>query len=432
MSDLGFLEKLLDGAEAEWKPIETVGSLYGGLTGKSKADFQAGTASYVSYMNIFRNAEVDFDRFELVSLSEGEKQNAIRHGDVLFTGSSERADEAGISSAVTTNTGGNIYLNSFSFGLRFNEDISITPEFSRHLFRSDFMRKQIVKTASGVTRFNISKARFKKVLVPIPCPDDPEKSLAIQGEIVRMLDTFTALTAELTTELAARKKQYNHYRDQLFCFENTDVEWKNLGDVCDFQNGFAFKSSLFLNEGLPIIRIKNVSGGSVNMDDVKYFDPADYRENTDAFTVKKGDILVAMSGATTGKIGYYAHDLIAYLNQRVGKFLPNVDELNARYLYHFLLSQNQKIYSLAGGGAQPNLSSNALKAKINIPIPYPSDPVRSVAEQKRIAIILDKLDTLTTSLSEGLPREIALRQQQYEYYRDLLLSFPKPEEATEA
>jgi type I restriction enzyme S subunit len=168
------------------------------------------------------------------------------------------------------------------------------------------------------------------------------------------------------------------------------------------------------------------------MDDVKYFDPTDYRENTDAFTVEKGDILVAMSGATTGKIGYYAHDFIAYLNQRVGKFLPNVDELNARYLYHFLLSQNQKIYSLAGGGAQPNLSSNALKAKINIPIPYPSDPVRSVAEQERIAIILDKLDTLTTSLSEGLPREIALRQQQYEYYRDLLLSFPKPAEAVEA
>jgi type I restriction enzyme S subunit len=73
-----------------------------------------------------------------------------------------------------------------------------------------------------------------------------------------------------------------------------------------------------------------------------------------------------------------------------------------------------------------------LKAKINIPIPYPSDPVRSVAEQERIAIILDKLDTLTTSLSEGLPREIALRQQQYEYYRDLLLSFPKPAEAVEA
>ncbi|OQB48878.1 MAG: putative type-1 restriction enzyme specificity protein [bacterium ADurb.Bin157] len=139
--------------------------------------------------------------------------------------------------------------------------------------------------------------------------------------------------------------------------------------------------------------------------------------------VKKGDILLAMSGATTGKIGCYNIEDIAYLNQRVGKFVPNKDYLDNRYLYHFLLSKNEAMYVLAGGGAQPNLSSNTLMKKLFIPIPYPKDPKKSLDEQNRISSILDKLDALTTSITEGLPREIELRQKQYEYYRDALLTF---------
>lgn len=161
--------------------------------------------------------------------------------DVLFTGSSETADDAGMSSAITEKIEGSIYLNSFSFGVRFNNDVPITPEFSKYLFRSNFMRSEIVKTASGVTRFNISKERFKKIPVPIPCPDDPKKSLVIQAEIVRILDAFTNLTAELIVaildkfdalansisaglprEIALRQKQYEYYRDVLLNFPKPD------------------------------------------------------------------------------------------------------------------------------------------------------------------------------------------------------------------
>jgi type I restriction enzyme S subunit len=159
------------------------------------------------------------------------------------------------------------------------------------------------------------------------------------------------------------------------------------------------------------------------LDDVKFFDPSDYKENTSSYTVEWGDILIAMSGATTGKIGYYTKNETAYLNQRVGKFVPDPNLLNNRFLYHWLILQNETLYVLAGGGAQPNLSSNVLKEKLQIPIP-------PLAEQARIAAILDKFDTLTHSISEGLPHEIELRQKQYEYYRNLLLSFPKPEEGS--
>ncbi|EPS1815528.1 restriction endonuclease subunit S, partial [Escherichia coli] len=238
-----------------------------------------------------------------------------------------------------------------------------------------------------------------------------------------------------------RKKQYNYYRDQLLSFDEeqekpiyleklldgVEVEWKTLKDVCDFKNGFAFKSSLFKETGLPIVRITNIDGFNVNLDEVKYFSLNDYKEDLSSFEVSMGNILIAMSGATTGKVGIYKKEIKCYLNQRVGKFIPKENILNNNYLYHFLLLNTETIYILAGGGAQPNLSSNALMSKLLIPIPCPGNPEKSLAIQSEIVRILDKFDTLTNSITEGLPREIELRQKQYEYYRDLLFSFPKPE-----
>ena len=195
------------------------------------------------------------------------------------------------------------------------------------------------------------------------------------------------------------------------------VEWKPLGDVCDFKNGFAFKSSLFKENGLPIIRITNVDGKNINLTDVKYFNPVDYSENTKSYEVCNGDILIAMSGATTGKIGVYAHKNSAYLNQRVGKFLPKEEILNNRYLYHYLLSKVEEIYAISGGGAQPNLSSNALMAKIKIPIPCPENPKKSLEIQQKIVAILDTFSELTA--------ELTARRMQYSYYREKLFSLDK-------
>ncbi|WGO99769.1 restriction endonuclease subunit S [Saccharophagus degradans] len=205
--------------------------------------------------------------------------------------------------------------------------------------------------------------------------------------------------------------------------DGVEVEWKALGEVCDFKNGFAFKSSLFKEAGLPIVRITNVDGKNISLADVKYFDPSDYKENTASYEVTKGDILIAMSGATTGKIGFYTHENPAYLNQRVGKFLPKPKILNNRYLYHYLLSKVEQIYVIAGGGAQPNLSSNALMAKIQIPIPCPNNPQKSLEIQAEIVRILDAFTAMTAELTA----ELNLRKKQYNYYRDQLLSFEEGE-----
>ena len=190
------------------------------------------------------------------------------------------------------------------------------------------------------------------------------------------------------------------------------VEYRKLGEVCDFINGFAFKSSLFKDIGEPIIRITNINGNAVDLSNVKYFNASDYKSDLHPFAIYYGDILIAMSGATTGKIGYYCNKSTAYLNQRVGKFVPNKYILKNRYLFHFLCSKINELYIRAGGGAQPNLSSTKLMNDIVIPLP-------PLEVQKEIVRILDKFTTLEAELEA----ELTASKKQYEHYRNKLFSF---------
>ncbi|MFP6149807.1 restriction endonuclease subunit S [Helicobacter pylori] len=191
------------------------------------------------------------------------------------------------------------------------------------------------------------------------------------------------------------------------------VEFRKLGEVCDFQNGFAFQRKNFRNTGLPIIRISNIQNDRLLLDEVIYFSLNDYKgTNFEPFKITKGDILIAMSGATTGKIGILTFDTTLYLNQRVGKFKPNITKLNNKFLYYFLLTKINFLYSLAGGGAQPNLSSNQILQQITIPIP-------PLEVQQEIVKILDAFTELNTELNT----ELKARKKQYEYYQNMLLDF---------
>ncbi|PJI86654.1 restriction endonuclease subunit S [Luteimicrobium subarcticum] len=196
--------------------MSDLGTLYGGLTGKSKADFTGGSAPFITYMNVFSNLATDLDADALVEVGPNERQTAVAYGDVLFTASSESREEVGMASAVVREPSRPTYLNSFCFGFRPNSTADLDPEFAKHLFRAPVMRDQIVKTANGVTRINISKAPFGKMAVPLP---DVEE----QKHIAAVLDQFDALVNDLSSglpaEIAARRQQYAHYRDTLLSFK---------------------------------------------------------------------------------------------------------------------------------------------------------------------------------------------------------------------
>lgn len=196
----------------KFEELSRLGKFYGGLTGKSKDDFSDGNAKFITYMNVFSNIEIDTQIETLVKIEPDEKQKTVQFGDILFTGSSETPNECGMSSVLTKELADPLYLNSFCFGFRFDDPELFLPNFTKYLFRDVKTRKQIAKTARGVTRFNVSKKRFSKIRIPVP-------PITVQKEIADILDNFTMLQAELQAELTARKKQYEYYRSLLLTFD---------------------------------------------------------------------------------------------------------------------------------------------------------------------------------------------------------------------
>ena len=240
---------------------------------------------------------------------------------------------------------------------------------------------------------------------------------------MRILDTFTELTTELTTELDARKKQYNHYRDQLLTFEDGDVEWKTLGEVAEYSKNRISSDKVNTDTYVGVDNLLQDRRGKESSKHV----PTE--GNLTQYHV--GDVLIGNIRPYLKKIWH--SDRIGGTNGDVLVVHPTDQIIFPRYLYHLLASDNFFSYNMqhAKGAKMPRGNKPKIM-EFKIPIPNPNDPAKSLAEQARIVAILDKFDTLTHSISEGLPREIELRQKQYEYYRDLLLNFPKPEKQQSA
>lgn len=268
---------------------------------------------------------------------------------------------------------------------------------------------------------------LNELKIPIPCPDNPKKSLEIQAEIVRILDTFTELTAELTAKLTAeltgRKKQYNHYRENLLSFEDGKVDQLPMGqpEVGEFIRGGGLQKKDFTESGAGCIHYGQIyTHYGTYADKTKTYVSEEFFKK--ARKAKSGDLVIA----TTSENDTDVCKAVAWLGK--DEIAVSSDaciyshKLNPKYVsYFFQTEQFQKKKRQYITGTKVRRVNADDLAKILIPIPLPE-------EQNRIVAILDKFDALTNSIAEGLPREIELRQKQYEYYRNLLLGFPKPEE----
>lgn len=266
-------------------------------------------------------------------------------------------------------------------------------------------------------------SNFFNKKIPIPCPDNTEKSLKIQTKIVRILDAFTKLTAELTAELTARKKQYNYYRDQLLSFKEGEVEWKTLGEVTEkIYSGGTPKTSI--SEYWDNGTIPWMSSGEVNLETIykteKYISESGLK-NSSAKFVPKNSIVIALAGQgkTRGKVARTRINLTT--NQSLASLIFDDKIINPDYVYHFLRTQYENLRQISSGGGTRGGLNLSMISSYKLPVP-------SLEKQLHIVSILDKFDALTNSISDGLPHEIKLRQKQYEYYRDLLFSFPMQEQ----
>ena len=266
-----------------------------------------------------------------------------------------------------------------------------------------------IKSLGQGSQNNINAQIVKDYPIPLP-------PLPIQEEIVRILDTFS----ELQAELQARQLQYQYYRDQLFEFDGRkDIKFKKLGDVAtDWYRGAGIKKDEVSEEGIPCIRY-----GEIHTTYNVWFEKCVSHTDENLQPTKKyaenGDILFAITSEDIPMIG----NSVAYLGKDKilvgGDIVVMKHKQNPRYLSYALSTSNAVMQKGKGKVKSKVVHTNVPSLKeIVIPIP-------SLEEQERIATILDNFDTLVNDLSQGLPAEIEARKQQYEYYRDKLLTFKK-------
>ncbi len=409
MNNLGFIEKLLDGVEIKWLPLNKA------------TKYEQPTKYLVKSTN--------YDDAHVVPVLTAGKTFILG-----YTDETEGINKASISPV--------IIFDDFTTANKWVDfDFKAKSSAMKMILASDETRYSLkyvyywLNTLPSELVEGDHKrqwiSNYSNKLIPIPCPDNPKKSLEIQAEIVRILDAFTAMTTELTAELTAelnlRQQQYNYYRDQLLSFEEGEVDWVAVEEIFDIKNGYTpskSNSSYWENGTIPWFRMEDIrENGRILSDSL---------QKVSIQAAKGGNLFSANSIiiSTSATIGEHALITVPFLaNQRficltLKSDFSSLLDIKFLYYYGFLLSDWCKKNTTQSSFA--SVVMDGFK-KYPIPIPCPDNPKKSLEEQARIVAILDKFDTLTSSITEGLPREIELRQQQYEYYRDLLLSFPKPE-----
>ena len=251
---------------------------------------------------------------------------------------------------------------------------------------------------------------FKALKIAVP-------PLEVQREIVHILDSFTLLTAELTAELTARKKQYEFYRDKLLTGEKMYPVGRIIDMLSQPITDGPHSTPKLVEEGIPFLSAESVYDGRIHFEKKRGYITDEFDiECCKKYKPQKNDVFMVKSGSTTGKVGFVDTDERFNIWSPLAAMRTNENN-SARFLFHLLQSEKiqKQVRAKASHGSQPNLSMRALE-QFEVPIP-------PLEIQSKIATVLDNFDAICADLNIGLPAEIEARQKQYEYYRDLLLTF---------
>lgn len=245
--------------------------------------------------------------------------------------------------------------------------------------------------AQGVAQPGLAVSTLNKIPIPFP-------PLPVQARIVDELDCLQGILSKKRQQLAEYHSLAQAIFHQMFgdpVVNEKGWEVKRLGEVCELKSGFAFKSSLFKTEGLPILRISNIQHDGISTNGLAFFAKEDYKEDLEKYRVLPGDTLIALSGATTGKVGYNKTHENFYLNQRVA-ICREKHLCNRHFIFFILKEMSKHILEMAGGAAQPNISTKQI-GLLTIPIP-PLPLQQSFAN--RIAVINNQCESLNKSIHE--------------------------------
>ena len=383
----------------EYRPLKDVVNIYNGYAFQSKELSDAGLYGVVKTTNI-QNGKIDCSKMQYVDSAPSGYE--VTPGMIVL-------GLSGTIKAGRNETADTFYLNQRV--ARFEPKNDILNDYLYYIVMQYVcVFAQMVGDGGSVK--NLSTKIVGDTEIPVP-------PLPVQQEIVRILDTFTELTAELTAELDARKKQYEHYRDELLPFLREDVEWKSLGDICTVVRGASprpiNKYVTDSDAGINWIKIGDVRPGD------KYITSCVEKITVEGAkksrVVKPGDFILSNSMSFGRPYILQIEGCIHDGWLAISGFEKYV---TSDYLYHILVSgyiQNVMAKRASFGGAVQNLNADIVRG-IEIPIV-------SIEEQKKIVEVLDRFSVFCTDISSGLPAEIGARRKQYEHYRDRLLTFKR-------
>ncbi len=406
MKGANYLEKLLDNQPVEWKKLGEVCRIIGriGFRGYTRKDIvsQGEGAISISPTNIKNqvlNLDPEISTYISWSKYEESPEIMIEEGDVVLAKTASVGKVGLVRTLLEKAT-----LNPQMVVLK---DIDCNPAYLYYYLTGSVFQTKIKSIAGIGSVPNISQSKLSTIEIPLP-------PLSVQERIVEILDKFTSLEAELEAELDCRKRQYIYYRELLLDFsQHNNIQWKKLGEVCTkvCSGGTPSTSNPEYYKGnIPWLRTQDVDWKDVYDTDIKITEEA--IKHSSAQWIPANCVIVAMYGATAAKACINRIPLTT--NQACCNLQVDENIANYKYVYHWICREYERLRAL-GEGSQSNLSGKKIK-DYKIPLP-------PLSEQQRIVEILDKFDTLTNSISEGLPLEIQLRRQQYEYYREQLLDF---------
>ncbi|WP_288816902.1 restriction endonuclease subunit S [uncultured Alistipes sp.] len=374
----------------------------------------------LNYVDVYKKIYIDNNIPQMIVSASTKKIHdcSCEKGDIFITPTSETRDDIG-HAAVITETLVNTVYSYHIMRLRLFEYNMTTSFFIRYLFETDIVQKQICKLAKGLTRFGLSKYDFAKIEIPIP-------PLEVQEEIVKILDRFAEYAAELQAELQARQEQYEYYRDKLLSFNNIDgggyasVTWMKMSEIGTFIRGNGLQKKDFTERGVPCIHYGQIYTyyGTFAFHTKSFVNEELAKKCKKAHT---GDLVFATVSENVDDVckcvAWLGNDEICIS----GDSLAFCHNQNPKYLAYYFQTAAFADYkrSKVTGTKVIRLHQSKLEQFV-VPVP-------SLVEQEHIVSVLDKFETLVNSLTTGLPAEIAAVQEQYEYYRNKLLSFPRNE-----
>lgn len=372
-----------------------------------KKDFVDDGVPCIHYGQIYTRYGVSAKKaFSFLSDDIAKRQKFAKPNDIIMAVTSENLED--VCKCLVWEGNENVAVSGHTAIIRTN----LSGKYLAYYFQTEDFFLQKKRLAHGTKVIEVAPSSLLNVSIPVP-------PLPVQAEIVRILDTFTALTAELTAELTARRKQYEYYRDRLLTFDDLTggVRWVTIEEVCERVSSGGTpntKNKAYYGGEIPWLRTQEVEFREISQTGMCITEEG--LNNSSAKWIPANSVVVAMYGATVGKVGYTSIPLTT--NQACCNLEINSTIASYKYVYYCLANQYEYIKSL-GQGSQTNINAQIIK---NLKIPLPP-----LSEQRRIVSILDRFDALCNDLTQGLPAEIEARRKQYEFYRDRLLDFQRKE-----